>query len=221
MNINKIIIPRSILVLLSLSVILNIARILIFHSVYLVYLLWNIILALLPFIVSSTLLYYDKNEKLPTPMLLICGLIWLLLFPNAPYIVTDLMHMTHGNSIIVLFDTVILFSSAWTGLVIGMYSLSHIDQIIKRRYSIKASKIVIPFIILFTSFGMYLGRFLRFNSWDVFINPISFGRNVWNVFYNPTQYINAYIFTLVFFFFIYMSYGVWRYSNSNIPTQST
>jgi uncharacterized membrane protein len=209
----KILIPRTILILLCLSVILNLARIAIFHSISLIYLLWNIFLAILPFIASSVLLFYHRNGKLISWAGIIGGLIWLLLFPNAPYIVTDLIHMSRGNSILVLYDTVVLFASAWTGLIIGMYSLAHIDEIIGTRYSKKAAHIAVPFIMLFTSFGMYLGRFLRFNSWDVFINPISFGRNVWDVFYQPTQYVSAYIFTLVFFFFLYMSYGAWKHGN--------
>ncbi len=215
MKIDRTIVPQQILILLLLAVALNTLRIVIFHSNSFIYLFWNIFLAILPFIISSILLWYANKKKLIMPVLVVGGIIWLLLFPNAPYIVTDLIHIGQGKSMLVLYDTVLLFSSAWLGLMLGMYSLSHIHEIIKARFSPMVASITFVLIILFTSFGIYLGRFLRFNSWDVFINPVLFFNNIWKVFAQPKDHSEAYLFTALFAFFIFMSYRILKYKNQN------
>ncbi len=212
MRINKIIIPKQILTLLVLSVVLIIARVIVFHSGYFTYLLWNIFLASLPFMISSVLLLYSEDQTLDKVLLIIGCFFWLLFLPNAPYIVTDMIHLNRSHSAPLIYDTFLLFSSAWVGLLLGFYSLSHIEKIIRRTSSLKKTALSMGGIILLTSFGMYLGRFLRFNSWDVFSSPILFLKIVWNILSHPTFYGDAYTFTGIGFIFLYVSYQGWKYA---------
>ncbi|MDE2030757.1 MAG: DUF1361 domain-containing protein [Patescibacteria group bacterium] len=212
MDIKHIYFPKQILILLLLAVILNIGRVLIFHSNYFIYLIWNIFLAVIPFILSSVLLWYANNKKLNKTLLIIGGVFWLLLIPNAPYIITDIIHLNHNHIPSLLYDTFLVFSSAWVGLLLGMYSISHIEKIIHIKYNNKTTSLIIAFIMLTTSFGMYLGRFMRFNSWDIFSNTSYFFTNIFRIILKPYNYVDAYLYTLLFFVFIYVSYKAWKYS---------
>lgn len=206
----KFTIPKSILILLVLSFVLIIFRIFLFGKFSLMYLIWNVYLALIPFVISSILLKnFNKNEL--TKGALVVGVIfWLLFIPNAPYVITDLIHIGEIHAVPVLYDTFLIFSSAWVSLLLGLYSISHMEQIFKAKYSQKIASIVIVAVILFSSFGMYLGRFLRFNSWDILSRPMKFIGGVGEIFTNKSDSIEALFYTTLFFFFIIMSYYSWR-----------
>ncbi len=208
-SIRKISVPRDIRLLLLLAVILNLARILLFHSTYFIYLLWNIFLALLPFLVSSIMLWQNNKGKLSKIFFAPSSLIWLLLLPNAPYIVTDLIHIGRGHGAPILYDTFLLFSSAWLGLILFAYSLSHIEKIILEKYGKFIASIKIPSIILLVSIGIYIGRYLRFNSWDIFTDPSFFG-NTWMNLSHPIHFKEACLFILPCSFFLYISYRAWK-----------
>ena len=210
MNKYKFTIPKSIIILLVLAVVLNIFRIVLFGKFSLIYLLWNIFLALVPFVISLILLRANKEQWLSNTLFFICGIIWLLLIPNSTYIVTDLIHIGEVRAVPALYDSFLLFTSAWVGLLLGMYSIFHIEQILEVKYTKKITSIIILFIIFFTSFGMYLGRFLRFNSWDIIARPLSFLKGIGEIFSNKTNSIEALLYTILFFLFILMSYISWK-----------
>ena len=208
-SLRRIVIPKDVRLLLLLAVVLNLARIFLFHSTYFIYLLWNIFLALLPFLVSLILLWQSSRGKLSKALFVLASLVWLLLLPNAPYIVTDLIHIGRGHGAPILYDTFLLFSSAWLGLVLFMHSLSHIEKIILDKYGKLIVTIKIPSIILLVSIGIYIGRYLRFNSWDIFADPSFFG-NTWLNLSHPIHFKEACLFILPCSFFLYISYRAWK-----------
>jgi uncharacterized membrane protein len=210
MEIYKINIPKSIILLIILSVVLNILRIVIWDKISFIYILWNIFLAIIPFIISSILLNTNNKRILNKTIFFIVGIIWLLFIPNAPYIITDLIHIGEVRAVPVLYDSFLLFSSAWVGLLLGMYSINHIEKILDTKYTKKISILIMALIVLFISFGMYLGRFLRFNSWDVFISPGAFIVGLKEIFSNSKNLIEALLYTILFFFFIVISYISWK-----------
>jgi uncharacterized membrane protein len=212
---NKVTIPKQIIILLILAVLLNLGRISIFHSTYFIYLLWNIFLAILPFVISYILLWSVYKQKLTKPFFIITGIFWLLLIPNAPYIVTDLIHMGRGRGIPLLYDTFLIFSSAWVGLLLGMHSIFHIEKIIKIYYGKRIASIKIPIIIGLISIGVYIGRYLRFNSWDIFVDHSFFGDTISNL-SQPVHLNEAIIFILSCFVFLYLSYRAWKYTQDTV-----
>ena len=216
MNLNKIKIPKQIIYIYLFAIILNILRVILFGSVAFLYILWNILLATIPFFISSILLIYTKKENIIKPFFIIGFIIWLIFLPNAPYVITDFIHLGRIHSVPVMFDVFVLFSSAWVSLLMGLYSLSHIEKILLLKFTKKATNIFMTIIILFTSFGIYLGRFLRFNSWDIFTSHLSLVSSIWKIFTQSNNYVNVYAYTFLFFVFIYMAFISFKNSNSRI-----
>ncbi len=210
MNIFKIYISKQIILLIFLAVILNISRIIIFGSTSLVYILWNILLALIPFFISAFLFEYGQKIKIPKIIFIITVILWILFLPNAPYLVTDLIHLRSFHQIPALYDALLLFSSAWVGMLLLVHSLFYMERVFRIKYSKIKTDIIIAIFIFLTSFGVYLGRFLRFNSWDVFVNHYSVLKSVWKLLSQITINIEAYLYTFLFFIFIYLSYYAWR-----------
>lgn len=209
---NKISIPKSIVLIIALAIILNVLRVVFFGKFSFIYLLWNIFLAFVPFLISSLLLYFKQDGKLKNWLFIIVGIIWVLFLPNAPYIVTDLIHIGVVRSVPVLYDSVLLFTSAWAGLLLGMHSIFHIEKILLSLYSKKNTSVIILIILALTSFGMYLGRFFRFNSWDIFVNPLSSSDKFIKNLSSSSYHIDALIYVLLFFLFICVSYYSWKSS---------
>lgn len=206
MLLRKIKIPKSIIPLVALAFTLNILRVIIFGKFSFVFILWNILLAFIPFLISSILLYYSDIHKLNQTLFVLGGIVWLIFLPNAPYIVTDLIHLGGVRSVPILYDSVLLFTSAWVGLLLSLHSIYQIEKILLSKYSKNITNFIILMIILFTSFGVYLGRFLRFNSWDFFTSHASLLSTIWKIFTQSNNYVSVYTYTLLFFFFVYMSY---------------
>jgi uncharacterized membrane protein len=212
MNKYRIIIPRSIIPLTILAVMLCILRIIIWGKFSFAYILWNILLAFIPFVISSLLLSYSRRDKFNKILFSIGLFAWILFIPNAPYLVTDFIHLGEIRSVPAIYDIFLLFSSATVGLALCFNSFFHIEQIIKIKYSRRTTSVLMGLVILVIGFGMYLGRFLRFNSWDIFINHTSLIKNVWKIFSQSASHIEVFFYTLLFFFFLVLSYRAWKYS---------
>jgi len=212
MNIYKINIPKSVIILTIFAVVLNILRILIWGKLSFIYITWNIFLAFIPFIISSLILYFFKEGKIKKYLFVIGIFLWIIFIPNAPYIITDFVHLGEIRSIPLLYDIVLLFTSSCVGLILGFNSFYHIEQIIYTKYNKNISNIIMGIIILMISFGVYLGRFLRFNSWDVFINHTSLIKNIWKNFSQSNGYIEVFFYTGLLFFFLFLFYKAWKYS---------
>ena len=203
-------IPKQILYLLVLAIFLNILRIVLFKSFSFSYMIWNIVLAFVPFLISSILFVYTTKENMIKPFFIIGFILWFLFLPNAPYVITDFIHLGRVHTAPVMYDTFLLFTSALASLFMGLYSLCHIEKILLLRFSKKVTNIVVAFTILFASFGIYLGRYLHFNSWDLFISQNSLFVSIWKIFTQSNDYVNVYWYTLLFFIFIYTAYLSFR-----------
>lgn len=199
-------IPRQILILLALAIVLNILRIFIFKTTSSLYMLWNIFLAFIPFFISSILLLHTNKGNFTKPFFIIGFIFWFAFLPNAPYVVTDFIHLNRISIVPPMYDIFFFFSSAYVSLLVGLYSISHMEKILLLKFKQKITNIIIPIIILFASFGMYLGRFLRFNSWDLIFSHKFLISSTWNVFLRPHSVTNVYTYTILFFFFVYISY---------------
>lgn len=169
------------------------------------FLIWNLFLAIIPFVIAFVLDLFHK--KLPNLVLILGGCLWLLFYPNAPYMVSDLIHVDKASSV-VLYDTLIIFSLSILALLSGFYSLRLIYVIIKRKKNQKFAMTAIGFFILLSSFGIYLGRILRLNSWDVFTKPIQTATliidHLFPISTNPTTYAVIILFSFVQFMVLYL-----------------
>ena len=110
---------------------------------------------------------------------------WLLFFPNALYIVTDIIHLADTQAAPLWYDAVLLFVSSLTGLVLAFASVINTEKYLQ---TIFMKKYVTPMVVMLLfagSFGVYLGRFERWNSWDVLHNPLSMAAEIANRFLSP------------------------------------
>lgn len=195
-----------------LSLVLLMIRVKLHQSFYLLFLVWNLFLAVIPFAITTTLISKSKPSKIT--MLLSFG-VWLLFLPNAPYIITDLLHLRSSQQYLMWLDVLVIVSFAFNGLILFMLSLSDMEKLLK--LYLKPNVVFASMIAIFglTAFGVYLGRFLRYNSWEIINNPIGLFSDIINIIFQPN--IEAWIFTLTFGAFLAMTYWVLKaFSNSKI-----
>ncbi len=202
----KIRIPKIILPILILSIVLNIFRVFFFDTQSFVYILWNIFLSAVSFITSSIILLYINKDNFYNPLFIFGFLIWILFLPNAPYVITDFIHLGEIRTVPLIYDIILLFVSSTASLLFGLYSMEQMEKVFSYRFSKKTVNGITLLIIFFTSFGIYLGRSLRFNSWDFFLNYNALFKSVVDIFVNPSKHTNAYFYTIIFFFLILVCY---------------
>lgn len=144
------------------------------RTIYPAYLIWNLFLAYLPYLFTD---YFEKsiNHNRPAWIQLFLFFAWLFFFPNTIYMVTDFIHLYDQIILPVWFDIVQIFSFTWIACLLGFLSLYKIEQIITRKFYPAAGRILVITVGILSSIGIYIGRELRWNSWDIFIQP-------WNIF---------------------------------------
>lgn len=133
------------------------------------FLVWNLFLAWVPLIAAA--LAFALARRGVGPLVMVLGVVWLLFFPNAPYVLTDFIHLQGNGPSPLWFDALMLSSFAWTALMLGFTSLYLIHAIIGRHAGAGLGWVVVVGALGLASFGVYLGRFARFNSWDVVTRP--------------------------------------------------
>src|SRR5207244_1865466 len=129
------------------------------------YLIWNLFLAWIPF--ALAVFVYDRWRRRRAGVTLVAlGALWLLFFPNAPYIATDFVHLERDPLAPYWYDAVTIAAFAWMGLLLGFASL-YLMQSVVRQWRGAVESWAFAFVaIALGSLGIYLGRFLRLNSWD-------------------------------------------------------
>ncbi|CAM4266122.1 DUF1361 domain-containing protein [Flavobacterium terrigena] len=153
------------------AITLLLLRVKITHSMYLLFLIWNLFLAIVPYFLSSSIYnnFFDKSKKVQNS---IYSLTWLLFIPNTFYILTDFTHLHFINPFQFGLDMLILSSFSFAGFYIGLLSLQHIHLLTTAKYGNKTGNLFIIIISFLSAFGIYLGRVLRFNSWDIISKPM-------------------------------------------------
>jgi uncharacterized membrane protein len=134
-------------------------------------LLWNLALAWIPYIASIIAYAFFRVHPKSWWLLIIPGFIWLIFFPNAPYIVTDFLHLQKRPYIPLWYDIALLATFAWTGIFLGIVSLRTMQFIVKEKVGVFLSWVFALTAMALSGFGIYLGRFGRWNSWDLLVNP--------------------------------------------------
>ena len=139
-------------------------------SGYYRFLLANLFLASIPLVLSSGLRVADRMQL---NRLIKAGLftLWLLFLPNAPYILTDILHLTRAKEAPAWYDLALLLSCAGTGLLMGYLSLIDLQTLIARYSNAVFGWMFALVSLVLSGFAIYLGRFLRWNSWDVIVSP--------------------------------------------------
>lgn len=179
------------------------------------YLLWNLLLAWVPVLCAWLLMRVLKTRSWLEPLPVLLTLLWLGFLPNSFYIMTDLIHLRSTGDIGVLYDVVLLMSCIWNGLVAGLISMIWVHREIVRRRHESFAGLLMTVIVALVSFAIYLGRSLRWNTWDVLVNPAGLLFDVSERVINPLDHPQYITTTATFFLLIgSMYYVVWTLYSS-------
>lgn len=171
------------------------------------FLIWNLFLAWIPFIIA----YFTYSAPLARKQIYVvvptATFFWLIFFPNAPYILTDFQHLAGvWGGVPVWYDVLLLIWFAFTGLLLGMVSLLLMQEIIRREFGNWVGWGFVAMVTGLSSVGIYMGRFLRWNSWDILRNPTGIALFTFERIQNPSlQSIGFTGLFAAFFLFLYIT----------------
>jgi uncharacterized membrane protein len=162
----------------------------------------NLLLAWIPLGLTFLFQWLRTATNLRQGWLWGCALCWFLFFPNAPYIVTDLVHLGKhaGDGVPKWLDILVIMTPACTGLFLGCVSLGVMESMVAARMGRPIGWMFAIGMLALGSFGIYLGRFLRLNSWDVFVRPWWLAERMSGLIH-PTKALEVCAFSLTFFLF--------------------
>ncbi len=170
----------------------------------------NLLLAWLPLILARLLVEQLRHHRWASPQNLLVTFLWLFFLPNTWYVLTDFVHVYPTGEISQLFDIIMIASLVFCGFILGFASLYMVHKQLIKRLSAQATSWLVVLVLLFSSFGIYLGRVLRWNSWDVIKNPGGLLLNVSDRIIDPFGHPRALNITTLFFTLLSVMYlAIW------------
>lgn len=200
----------------AICFLLVLGRVLWTANIHYAFLVWNLLLAWLPLMFALLAEDHFHERQRPGWRFYGLGAAWLLFFPNAPYIFTDLVHLTTRFFSHFWVDLAIVLSCAFTGLVLGFVSLYLMHAVVTRMLGRVTGWLFVAVAAGLGSFGIYLGRFLRFNSWDVVAQPGKLAESLGAVATGQTVHPHHLAFLVIFATFLFIAY-VMLYALTHMP----
>ncbi len=191
------------------------------------FLIWNLFLAWIPYWIALVLDFFNRmkktqlasslattshaslaviNSRFEKFILFFLISMWLIFFPNAPYIITDLLHLRDRQVVPHWYDLMLIVSFAWTGLMLGYCSLFEVQRFLERRFRSWVVWVITLCAIWLGGFGVYMGRFQRWNSWDAMTHPFAVIKQQVHVLANPFDYLNTLGMAIVLSGFLMIGY---------------
>jgi len=171
------------------------------------FLIWNLFLAWIPLLMAYTAWALSLGRKWLYIVIPFVAFVWLIFLPNAPYIITDFNHLADPNpNVPVWFDVMMLMWFSWTGLLLGIISLYLMQDIVHREFGRWVGWFMVFIVSALSSIGVYIGRFLRWNSWDILTDPAGIAREFLSGAQDPS--LRSIGFTVIFtgfFLFVYLT----------------
>ncbi len=185
------------------------------------FLLWNSFLAGIPLLLAWGL-HLGFARRLKHPLAIVLLLSWLAFFPNAPYVLTDLIHLRPRHGIPLWYDALLLFCFCHTALWAGFLSLRVVHDLVQINLGPRLGWAFVFLVILASAYGIYLGRFYRFNSWNLLTEPLQI---IW-VFFDhlsmPLKHLRVFGITGVLTVFLLGGYlFLVSFGRSNAPMART
>ena len=168
-----------------------------------IFLIWNLFLAWIPFILSEQFKLMHQRQWWQQVLIFF---IWFIFLPNALYIVTDLIHLDAQSTVPKWYDAVLLFTAATVSLIMAFVSLLRVERFLLYRFNERVVNGIMLAVLFFASFGVYLGRFLRWNSWDVISQPAGLFFSVLERLIFPLQHLHAWGITVLYTILFYLLY---------------
>jgi uncharacterized membrane protein len=170
------------------------------------FLIWNLFLAWIP-LGMAYMVSFAKKRRYVLITVPFAAALWLLFFPNAPYILTDFQHLGRPHTgMPIWFDMLLINWFAWTGLLLGVFSLFMMHDIVRRMLGRIAGWGFVITVSALSGLGIYMGRFLRWNSWDLLFRPLELLQELIQYALNPSMQSIVFISIFsAFFTFIYIT----------------
>lgn len=199
----------ALLLLLTWCVVLIGVRVVWSGRLSYVFLVWNLILATIPVIAAFTLRRVVADHALSFRAIFL-ALVWLLFLPNAPYLATDLMHLRSRPFVPLWYDVALLVSCAFTGVILGYVSIAEVQRLLRTRLGNRSAWIVTTIVMFLCAFGMYLGRFERWNSWHIVTQPWPLLIDAADRVLHPFAHLRTTFVTAVYGVTLFVGYVVFR-----------
>ena len=191
------------------SCLLVAARVIHTGSLAFIFMPWNLFLAWVPYRISSGLTQTGSR------MGRVAGLIvWLLFIPNSFYILTDLYHLADGHRdsrVPEWFDLVLILSFAWNGLLLGVLSTRQVEKLLAPDASFVGRWVFLYPVMWLNALGVYIGRYLRYNSWDIVTNPIDLLGDIIRMIAHPLRYHGAWGMIFCYSILLTLMYSLLRW----------
>ena len=199
-----------------LSCILLAVRVVLIGHARQFYLVWNLFLAWRPLFFALIAVCLAQTRPQRRGWFVCAAAAWLLFFPNAPYILTDLIHLdvkTHGRY---WTDLVLILLFALIGLILGFVSLFLMQRLVARRHGGSAGWLFVGVVAALSGFGIYAGRFFRWNSWDVVFDPVNLVTDSANWFLTLPQSPRGLVIPILFATLLFVAY-LMLYALTHLP----
>lgn len=169
-----------------------------------VFLTWNLFLAFIPYLLIKR---FKSDQNILIQLLIIGSTI--LFLPNAPYILTDLFHLRERIAAPMWFDLILILSFAFIGMIFFILTVNHLLSIFNLLFKSHIITNSFKFVIMLSSgYGIYLGRYLRLNSWDVVSDPFELLRKMFTSVFNANCYKETLSVTITFTIFLYLVFEI-------------
>jgi uncharacterized membrane protein len=169
------------------------------------FLMWNLFLAWIPYLCAMVMAYLHARRAAAWQYVLPC-VVWVLFFPNAAYLVTDLYNLQDSPPVPFWYDIGFFAIMAWTGLLLAVASLQIVQRMVRRTFGVLSSWLVVLVVVALNGVGIYLGRFMRWNSWDVVTDPFPILHDAVRPFLHPIAYRQSVAVILVFSALLFVVY---------------
>lgn len=163
------------------------------------FLSWNLLLAWIPLVVAIILIKKLQSSRWKAWQATVLSAIWLFFLPNSFYLITDYIHLHESKEISLLFDVVLMGMFSFLGFFLGFLALSLVHDELEKRFNARRSVAMVLVVILLSSFAIYLGRYLRWNSWDIVVNPLGITIDIVDRLLRPLNHMQTFTTTLLFF----------------------
>jgi uncharacterized membrane protein len=184
--------------------------------------IWNLLLLVIPFFLAKILYrlwkknsFKNINEKIAA---ILFFMLWLLFIPNSVYVLTDVRHLLNycpvnyyriciNNAWMIVF----FFTYASIGWVTFVLLLNQMKAIFKEAYGQLIEKLFVIIIIPIISLGVLLGLVNRWNSWEVFLDPLKIINSSLYYFIDWTYFKNLLLFSIFLYILYYSGNKLFNY----------
>lgn len=189
------------------SLLLLFSRIEFSNSARYLFMGWNLVLAIIPALLAWLLVIRVQKYGWLMWQQVILTLLWIVFLPNSFYLITDLVHLRPNYEASIFFDISLLSSFVFLGLVYGYISVFLVHNQLMRRMAPRFAYLCIALLFLLVSFAVFLGRYTRWNTWDILLRPAGLLFDVSDRFINPAMHVQTYLATGVLFVVIFSLYS--------------